>query len=169
MTTISVTGTKELQMALEALGDDISQAVTDAVNATGLEIRGDVIKRLSQKGTGTMYFRIYDEESGFTNIFAGDSEGYVASIKGKLNLSPTHRASADGHAPAVDTGRLKNSVTFTQTGPMSVSVGSKVKYAAWLEFGTIKMAPRPAWGPASLAAQPKFRKRLEAAIAGAIR
>ena len=142
MTTISVTGTKELQMALEAMGDDISQAVTDAVNATGLEIRGDIVKRI-QRGpkTGRTYKR----------------------------RGTTHKASAPGQAPATDTGRLVSSVTFKRISPLTVTVGSKLAYASYLEFGTRNIARRPAWAPAAMQAEPKFRKRLEAAIAGAIR
>jgi len=144
MTTISVTGTKELQAALTALGGDISEAVTDAVNATGLEIRGDIVKRI-QRGPKTG--RTYK----------------------KSNPTRTHKASAPGQAPATDTGRLVNSITFKQEGPLTVTVGSQLAYAHFLEFGTRKMAKRPAWAPAAMQAQPKFIKRLEAAIAGAIR
>ena len=142
MTTISVTGTKELQAALEALGDDISQAVTDAVNATGLELRSDIQKRIRNgPSTGRVYRR----------------------------RSITHQASAPGEAPASDTGRLRNSVTFKRIDDLTVTVGSRLAYASYLEFGTRKIARRPAWAPAAMQAEPKFRKRLEAAIAGAIR
>ena len=144
MTTISVTGTKELQAALAELGEDISQVVTDAVNATGLEIRGDIVKRI-QRGpkTGRTYR--------------------------KSNPSRIHKASAPGQAPATDTGRLVNSITFKRISPLTVTVGSKLAYASYLEFGTRNIARRPAWAPAAMLAEPKFRKRLEAAIAGAIR
>ena len=146
MTTISVTGTKELQMALDALGDDINDAVADVLNATGLELRGDIIKRIQH---GPKTGRIYKRRS------------------------VTHQASAPGQAPATDTGRLANSVVFNKrvSGPNkgTVVVESFASYAKYLEFGTRKIAPRPAWAPAALAAEPKFRKRLEAVIAGAIR
>ena len=142
MTTISVTGTKELQAALEALGDDISQSVTDAVNATGLELRSDIQKRIRNgPATGRVYRR----------------------------RSVAHQASAPGEAPASDTGRLRNSITFKQESPLTVTVGSQLAYARYLEFGTRHIARRPAWAPAAMQAEPKFRKRLEAAIAGAIR
>lgn len=144
MTTISVTGTKELQAALAAMGDDIDQAVTDAVNATGLELRGDVVKRI-QRGPKTG--RVYKKSSP----------------------TRTHKASAPGQAPATDTGRLVSSVIFEVEGPATVTVGSRLAYAHYLEFGTRNIAPRPAWTPAAMEAQPKFIKRLEAAIAGAIK
>ena len=142
MTTISVTGTKELQAALAELGEDISQAVTDAVNATGLELRSDIQKRIRNgPATGRVYRR--------RNV--------------------THQASAPGEAPASDTGRLRNSVTFKRINDLTITVGSRLAYASYLEFGTRNIARRPAWAPAAMLAEPKFRKRLEAAIAGAIR
>lgn len=142
--TISITGTKALQAALAAMKDDISDAVSGVVNATGLEVRGDIVKRIQR----------------------GPASGRVYK---KYNPSRVHKASAPGEAPATDTGRLVGSITFTEDGPMSVTIGSALAYASYLEFGTHKMAPRPAWVPAAEDAAPKFHKRLEAVIAGAIK
>jgi hypothetical protein len=142
MTTISVTGTAELSAALKALGSDVSEAVTNAVNATGLELRGDIVKRIQR----------------------GPKSGRTYARRGI-----THQASAPGQAPATDTGRLVGSITFKMNTPTSVSVFSLLPYASYLEFGTFRIAPRPSWTPAALKVEPKFRKRLEAAIAGAIR
>lgn len=48
---------------------------------------------------------------------------------------------------AVDTGRLRNSVTHTHD-KNTVYVGTNVEYAPYIEFGTSKMAARPYLEPA---------------------
>ncbi|QQS25153.1 MAG: HK97 gp10 family phage protein [Actinomycetota bacterium] len=63
----------------------------------------------------------------------------------------THRASAPGQPPAVDTGRLRSSITHElgAKGPVLVArVGTNVTYAKHLELGTSKMRPRPFLRPA---------------------
>jgi len=61
----------------------------------------------------------------------------------------THQASAPGEPPKTDTGALMRSIRVEHTpgsGTARVVVGAK--YAAELEFGTKKMAPRPFLRPA---------------------
>jgi hypothetical protein len=142
MTTITLEGGKELAAALRNASKDMVAAVEEAVTATGLELRGDVVKRI-QRGpaTGRTYQR----------------------------RGITHTASAPGQAPATDTGRLASvGVLFEQVGPVSVTVGSPLVYAAYLEYGTTRMAPRPAWRPAVEAMTPKFRNRLLRALGMAL-
>ena len=142
MTTITLDGGPELKAALLAASQDMVEAAERAVTATGLELRGNVVKRI-QRGpkTGRIYTR----------------------------GSVTHKASRAGEAPASDTGRLAGSVTFEQVGPITVTVGSALAYAAYLEYGTRHIAPRPAWRPAVDDIEPKFRKRLEQALAVAVK
>lgn len=109
--------------------------------AIGYQLEGD-IKRSMQEGSGRLY---------------GD-----------------HRASAPGEPPAPDTGRLRASISTNWSGSsmsrgkvggkalasdgvgmpkakgdrFTVVVGSNVEYAPLLEFGTIKMQPRPFIRPA---------------------
>lgn len=144
MTRITITGAKELQAALANMSDEMAEEVGKGVNATGLEIRGDIVKRINR---GPATGRIYQ----------------------KYNPRRTHTASAPGQAPQTDTGRLASSITFRAEGPLTVSVGSALAYASYLEFGTASILPRPAWTPAAEEAAPKFRKRLERALAGVIR
>lgn len=61
----------------------------------------------------------------------------------------THQASAPGDAPAVNTGRLRQSITALRISPMNWRVGTNVDYALHLEFGTRTMAPRPFLRPAA--------------------
>lgn len=53
----------------------------------------------------------------------------------------THQASAPGESPAVNTGRLRQSITALRISPMNWRVGTNVDYALHLEFGTRRMAP----------------------------
>ena len=132
-------GGEQLAAALRAYGAAAERHVGDAVNATGLELRGDIVKAYQR----------------------GPASGVTYE---KYNPRRTHTASAPGQAPATDTGRLASSVDFKREGPMSATVGSQVAYAAMLEFGTSRIAPRPAWVPATEAMRPKFRQRLERAL-----
>lgn len=52
--------------------------------------------------------------------------------------------SKPGDPPNSDTGRLAQSIKFDfQKGGLVGRVGSNLKYAAYLEFGTLDIAPRP--------------------------
>jgi len=81
-------------------------------------LEGEVKRTLSKPGTGRVYY------------------------KGRVK----HRASSPGEPPAVDTGRLRSSITHRveRDGKnFSGLVGTNVEYAKDLEMGTAKMAPRP--------------------------
>jgi hypothetical protein len=136
---VTIEGGPALNAALALVAQDARRHVEDAVNATGLELRTDIIKRYQQgPKTGILYvLRSPDRE---------------------------HRASAPGEAPATDTGRLANSVLFRSLPSARAEVFTDVVYGAYLEFGTQRIAPRPAWRPAAEAATPKFRERLERAL-----
>ena len=160
-TTVKLEGLDELQDKLRLLGIEAKREVDKAVQSTGLEIRGDIVKRI-QKGpkTGAVYDSVFARVNGRV-IPVGPRTGN--------NLSPTHQASAPGEAPATDTGRLASSILYKRQGQMSATVGSNVVYAAYLEFGAprAKIEPRPSWAPAVEAARPKYIARLERALARA--
>ena len=157
-TTVKLEGLDELQDKLRLLGIEAKREVDKAVQATGLEIRGDIVKRI-QKGpkTGAVYDSVFARVNGRV-VPVGPRQGN--------NLSATHQASAPGEAPATDTGRLASSILYKREGQMSATVGSNVVYAAYLEFGAprAKIEPRPSWVPAVEAARPKYIARLEAAL-----
>jgi hypothetical protein len=137
VTTIKLEGEAQLMAALRKLGADAEAEARKAVEATALEVRGDIVKRY-QRGpkTGKQYTR-----------------GNV-----------THQASAPGEAPATDTGRLASATEYSMTGKLSAEVSNSVLYGPMLEFGTQSIEPRPAWRPAVADATPKFNRRMEAAI-----
>lgn len=75
-----------------------------------------------------------------------------------------HQASAPGEAPAVDTGKLKNSIRARFPKRCRAVVNVAAEYGAALEFGTRKIAARPFMRPAAEKALPAFVeacKRLE--------
>lgn len=137
--TLKLEGDQELARALAAYGKEAEKYVDDAVNATGLELRGNIVKAYQR---GPASGRTYE----------------------KYNPRRTHQASAAGEAPATDTGRGASSVYYKREGRMSASVGSPLAYLAALEFSTSRIASRPAWVPAVEAMRPKYIKRLEAAL-----
>ncbi len=71
-----------------------------------------------------------------------------------------HIASAPGEAPAIDTSTLANSINVEVDG-LTATVGTNVEYAMHLEFGTVKMEPRPFFVPAFEKAKPEFEQGLK--------
>ncbi len=67
-----------------------------------------------------------------------------------------HQASAPGEAPATDTGALVNSAYTKKLADADYETGFTVEYAAPLEFGTARMAPRPYLRPAVEAVRDQF-------------
>ena len=141
-TTISVEGLDALQRDFSRISDETRAKLSLAVKATALDIDRDVKKRI-QGGpkTGRIYKR-------------GTKE---------------HQASAKDESPATDTGTLVSSQYFKQPSELTATVGSRLAYAYFLEFGTRKILKRPAWIPAIEAITPKFTQRVDKALKEAIR
>jgi hypothetical protein len=131
---LSVSNVKELQAAIKAIGGKAEANVGKAIEATALGINRDV-KDAIQRGdkTGRVYQR--------GNI--------------------THRASAPGEAPATDTGTLVSSIYYEPQSGLLSMIGSRLAYAYYLEFGTMRIAPRPSWMPAVEANRDKFIRLVE--------
>ena len=134
---LKVENVKAVQAALRLYGDKAERNVLRVVDATALSINRDV-KDLMNRGTKTG--RLYR----------------------RRNIE--HRASAPGQAPATDTGFLLSSIYYERNTPLSATVGSRLAYAYYLEFGTLRIAPRPAWLPATEKNREKFNRLLEEGI-----
>lgn len=86
--------------------------------------------------------------------------------------SKTHKASAPGEPPAVDSGILRASIGIEQQAGDRVRVGSGVEYAKYLEFGVtdhpggIEIKPRPHAAPALAAARDKMGGAVVSALRG---
>jgi len=77
-------------------------------------------------------------------------------------------AVAEGRAKQycpVDTGRLRNSITnVVEMSEQAVYIGTNVEYAAFVELGTSRMAPRPYLRPAATEHTEEYRQLLESAL-----
>jgi HK97 gp10 family phage protein len=144
---VTIEGLDALQRDLAQLGKEVQKGLGKAVSATALDVDRDIKKRI-QRGpkTGRTYTR----------------------AKGQ-NLSETHQASAPDEAPATDSGDLVLSIYNTKNSPISSTVGSRLAYAYFLEFGTVRMDARPAWVPAVEKFTPKMFERIDKVLRDATR
>lgn len=76
----------------------------------------------------------------------------------------THRASAPGESPAIDSGNLAGSITMIFPSTLEAKVGTPVEYALYLEEGTGRMQPRPLWQKTADEALPTLENLLKAEL-----
>jgi HK97 gp10 family phage protein len=143
MTSVRLTGNKELKDALRRLGVNADKELADAVRMTAQGIRGNA-QKLIARGT----------KSGAV---------YKSSVANRM-----HRASAPGEAPASDSATLVGSIRADVAGK-EANVSANTKYAASLEFGTRNMEPRPFMVPAMESERPSWERRLREAVTKATR
>ena len=140
--TLQIVGAEDAAAWMEKYGEDVTREVSKIVARAALKFDRRV-KRAIQRGPKTG--RVYTRGSG-------------------QNLSGTHQASKGGEAPATDTGALVSSIYFKQISRLSAEVGSRLAYAAALEWGTSRMDARPAWQPAVAAEMPDFERAVRDAM-----
>lgn len=131
---IKPTNMDEVAAALRKYGEEAAKRLEKDVLATALFVNQDVKQRIQR----------------------GPKTGIVYNRRGKA-----HQASAEGEAPATDTGTLVSSISFSKTGPLSAEVISRLAYAYYLEFGTFNISPRPSWTPAAEKGKEELRRRIE--------
>lgn len=169
--TVEVQGLDDLRVALRKYGEKAEKAISTEVKKTAIEINSNVKKRILRgPKSGVTYHRIADED-GMMRVYAGSYSEFgpnklVAVFKtdGKANLSAKHTSSAPGEAPATDTGFLASSIYFEQANKMQATIGSRLAYAYWLEYGTRKIKPRPSWTPETELGQVKLTERIRKAL-----
>ena len=118
----------------------------DALNKMSKEVRGTTLRRAATAGA------LVIETAAKVSMSAASHTGIQYG---------THRASADGETPAVDTGVLVHSIsTWTEKqsrDEITMGIGSGIIYAARLEFGFMEIdslgrqydqQPRPYMRPA---------------------
>jgi hypothetical protein len=87
------------------------------------------------------------------------AEGIVTDIKLSFGQSP----SAVGDPPGVDTGTLRASIRWENTGPHERTISDGVEYGAWLEFGTEQNGgARPFMSPAFERARDSYEEDAKA-------
>jgi len=139
---VEVQNTQAVADALRKYGKNAEREIGRAIDKMGLTVTSDV-KRKIQRGPKT---------------------GVIYNRRGKQ-----HRASAPGEAPATDTGTLVSSVYTSKINSLNIEVGSRLDYAYYLEFGTMKIAPRPSRQPAIEQNRSKFNDWIEDALRKAAR
>ena len=92
-----------------------------------------------------------------TSIQTGTKSGRVYPRPG----GKSHRASAPGEAPATDTGLLVNSIRSASEQGLTWRVSASARYAALLELGSRRVAPRPFLAPALESVKASFLKAIE--------
>jgi HK97 gp10 family phage protein len=157
---LSVVGIEEFLSTMEMLEMDLNVAGKRALLAAGAHLEEKLKKRLSRPGGGRTY------------------------RTGKKGARYRFRqSSAPGAPPAVDTGRLRNSITHNVTGRpgnrlpdpgggknfVRVYVGTNVAYGYYLERGTRYVLPRP-WFYITVQSQTnKIRRLIAQELSKAIR
>lgn len=132
---VEIRGAERQSQIFKEYMAEVKNSVEAAVQATALEAISDVRRSMrSTPKTG----RKYPRQSG----------------------KETHIASSAGNPPAIDFGTLTTSIYYTKVNDLTAAIGSRLDYALHLEFGTLKMAARPAWIPAAERAAPRLEKRL---------
>ena len=146
--TMKVEGLEDLSRQMRKASDETHKAVDRILMKTAIGLRSDVLRMMYRfPARGKLYVRT-------------SPSGNVVK----------HRASQAGDPPAVDTGRLANSASWdVSSKPLQVTIGSKLAYAAHLEYGTRKMGARPVWRPMLEKTTPKLKRDLEAAIGRALK
>lgn len=130
---------------------------TKAVVAGAVVFVGVIKETLSQPGTGAI--RAAGRDRVGAGSFSRGKDGQLHLVRrgaARVNFDPTNRASAPGEPPAPDTGHLRNSIDYQLTSETTARVGTNLEYAAPLEMGTIRIAPRPFMRPSFHKAAPQM-------------
>ena len=116
-------GLKKLNKQLDKLQKDIDAPALQALGQSALVIHGHAVKSIQER-----------------------SPGEIEIINGRRV-----QRSKPGDPPNTQTGRLVKSIRWVLNKSLKMAtVGSRLNYAFFLEFGTSKMAARPWLRPAFL-------------------
>lgn len=102
-----------------------------------------VVKKIDDMAAQRMTEACLHVQNKTKEKLSGSRTGRTYRVPG---TNRTYTASAPGEPPAVMTGQLRSSIKYRIVGELRVlrgEVGSKLKKAPMLEFGTRKMAARP--------------------------
>lgn len=136
--TVVIEGLETTLAALDGAISKRSIKVVNQVQAGGLAVLTDVVN----------------------SIHNGSKSG-----KAYKRGNTIHIASADGEAPATDTGLLASSYTKVKTNNgLTAIVGSNLSYAGLLEFGTRNISPRPHLIPALEANREQIIQAIQKAL-----
>jgi hypothetical protein len=159
---------------LEKLRSRVKEKAPAALAEAAVILEAEIKQLLLTPGRGRI--RQGGREQLGTGSFNRGKDGKLHRVtrgapRTKIDL--TNRASAPGEPPAPDTGQLRNSIHFEFVDENKVRVGTHLKYAEALEFGTttagkshnVVILPRPFMRPGLAAA----RARMKAGIVAELR
>lgn len=135
-----VQGVEELKQNFAKLAKEYGREIAQAAVAGGEVVRSTAVKSIQRKSRGAEVKR-YRLGGG----------------------SYSHTVSKPGDPPNTDTGALVKSV-HVEVKSDDVYVGSGLKYAPWLEFGTKDMKERPWLFPALEANKQKIKNLIANAV-----
>lgn len=120
----SILGLDKVIKAIDRLNTNMEKAALDSVKAAAVMVQSTAIKSIHAQGSGKLATR----------------------------YSPKRivRVSEPGQPPNSDTGALAQSIKFEiDEGKFRATIGTNLKYGAWLEFGTSEgLRARPWLAPA---------------------
>ncbi len=180
--------------ALDAFANGVRERAPQALGAVAVALKAEIQRQLSKPGAGKYYAKFADDGRQNVGPFRGrkrtgpltksqaraeklnnERQATAARLNAgtqsldtvtrKQVLTGLHRASKPGDPPAADTGALKRSA-FVERIRTGARVGVAMLYAAWLEFGTRKIAPRPFLRPALAVVRARFGPIMRATLRG---
>lgn len=188
MMVVSLSGVNGVVKSLNKYQLQKRQAVAQAINRGILRIRNDLVVSMKKtprkvfgphlppptEGLGEGGANVFGEmkrRKGRKLLEKGGSKPHINRRGGEA-----HAASMPGFPPAIDTGRLVNSLrldyanTVTPPAYLVAELSTAVKYAPKLEYGLKsgkrRAAARPAWRPAFHRQLPRIREEIRAAFGG---
>jgi hypothetical protein len=105
---------------------------TIKVQLTGFEGAAEEVS------SGLIRHTIYDLDARIKDAMAQPKHGRLYQRGARV-----HQASAPGEAPAIDSGTLINDMEPRFPAPTKGVLAICAEYAAYLEFGTRRIEPRP--------------------------
>jgi hypothetical protein len=127
---------------LSRITETVTGAHTAEVQEAAVLLLAAIREELSKPGSGRVY-----------RIPVVKRDGTLRKTKKGATSYRTHRASAPGEPPAVDTGELRRGSTMGIVGG-KMRVGVTAKYGPYLDRGTPRVKPRPFMAPALARATP---------------
>lgn len=137
---------------------------------TDLEWNGDAVLAEVEKAAETALNGAAEEiRTSVVRTMPGEGARVVTGTGGSTGIRGKYVASNPGAAPGVRSGQLRNSINNEKAGRLKREVGTNVRYAPFLEFGTSKMAARPFMGLGFSRGKDKAVKRFQSIMRKALR
>ena len=139
------------------IGQQMAREIDVVCENTALDIHARAQMAIMNPPKSGRIYELGEQQVSFKT--KGGKDVSFTARKGKA--SRLHQASAPGEAPATDTGALVNSAYTKKVADADYETGFTVEYAAPLEFGTARMAPRPYLRPAVEAVRDAFIRAIK--------